>query len=109
MTLIRSKFVCPCCGFPALDVAPYAHIGLPPWIAHGEPPYSQRYGTPSYDVCPCCGFEFGNDDEPGTAQPQSFAQYLRNWVPGGCIWFSPDRCPEGWPLERQLRAAGIAL
>lgn len=26
-----------------------------------------------------CNFEFGNDDNPGTAAPQSFEDYRREW------------------------------
>jgi hypothetical protein len=36
------------------------------------PPYVRFLGAPSYEVCRCCGFEFGNDDDPGTAPPASF-------------------------------------
>jgi len=109
MTLTRLKFACPCCGFRGLESPPYERMGPPPWAHHGEPPYSQRYGMPSYAVCPCCGFEFGNDDEPGTAPPQTFAEYLCAWMAAGCIWFTPDLRPEGWTLEPQLRGAGIKL
>jgi len=51
------------------------------------PPYEELLGKPSYEVCPRCGFEFGNDDNPGTAAPMSFEQYREEWVAGGCQWF----------------------
>jgi hypothetical protein len=38
---------------------------------------------PSYEVCPNCGFEFGNDDNPGTAAPSSFEQYRVEWESEG--------------------------
>ena len=107
MELMARKFVCPCCGFSGLDTPPYERIGLPPWLDHGPPPYSQRYGMPSYEVCACCGFEFGNDDEPRTAPPVTFAAYFREWFAGGCVWFDPQSRPENWSVEGQLRKAGI--
>ena len=107
MEITKRKFVCPCCGYPELDRPPYERMSLPPWFDHGSPPYYQRYGEPSYDVCRCCGFEFGNDDEPGTASPQTFAQYFADWFARGCVWFTPSCRPEGWSLEQQLRRAFI--
>ena len=41
-------------------------------VARLVPPYGNALGRPSYEVCPRCGFEFGNDDNPGTAAPSSF-------------------------------------
>ncbi len=58
-------------------------------------------------MCACCGFEFGNDDEPGTSAPTTFAAYLADWVRDGAPWFDPARKPEEWSLEDQLREAGI--
>ncbi len=107
MEIATRKFVCPCCGYSELVRAPYERMGLPPWLDHGTPPYSRRYGEPSYDVCECCGFEFGNDDQPDTAPPKTFNEYLRAWIAEGCVWFMPHRKPEGWSLEQQLRRAGI--
>jgi hypothetical protein len=61
------------------------------------------------NFCPCCGFEFGNDDDPGTAAPRSFAQYLAEWMQQGCHWFDPKRKPPVWQIEKQLRSAGIPI
>ena len=58
-------------------------------------------------MCACCGFEFGNDDNPGTAPPLTFEQYGREWVAEGCRWFDPARQPSGWRVEEQFAAAGI--
>jgi hypothetical protein len=56
------------------------------------PPYEDLLGRPSYEVCPCCGFEFGNDDNPGTAAPVSFEQYRAQWEADGRQRFdSPKR------------------
>jgi hypothetical protein len=107
MEIRKCKFVCPCCGYPELNGPPYERLGLPPWPDHGAPPYSQRYGMPSYEVCACCGFEFGNDDDPGTAVAQTFGGYLADWLARGCVWFTPNRRPANWRLEEQLRKAGI--
>jgi hypothetical protein len=48
-----------------------------------KPPYEDQLGRTSYEVCPNCGFEFGNDDNPGTAAPASFEQYRAEWEAEG--------------------------
>jgi hypothetical protein len=58
-------------------------------------------------VCGCCGYEFGNDDEPGTADAVSFSDHLAEWVVSGAGWFEPAKRPAGWNLEQQLRTAGL--
>jgi hypothetical protein len=40
-------------------------------------------------VCPRCGFEFGNDDNPGTAEPLSFESYRAEWERNGRPVFDP--------------------
>jgi len=108
MEITKRKFICPCCGFPELDLAPYERMGLPPWLDHGAPPYHKRYGSPSYDCCACCGFEFGYGDDPdASANARSFREYLADWIANGCEWFTPSRKPHGWSLDEQLRKAGI--
>jgi hypothetical protein len=72
-----------------------------------QPPYSQHFGQPSYEVCACCGFEFGNDDEPGTSNGLSFEQYLAEWLSDGCEWFLPDARPTGWSIEQQTTEARL--
>jgi hypothetical protein len=79
----------------------------PPWPKHPAPPYGQHYGTPSYEVCSCCGFEFGNDDDPGTAPSSTFEQYRQDWIRRGNPWFDERPRPANWSLEEQLRQAGI--
>lgn len=54
------------------------------------PPYEDQLGRPSYEVCPCCGFEFGNDDNPGTAPPRSFSAYRARWAQLGYPIFDPE-------------------
>jgi hypothetical protein len=60
---------------------------------------------PSYEVCSCCGFEFGNDDNPGTSAPESFEEYLAEWVTNGEKWFEPSKKPSRWTLTAQLSKA----
>jgi hypothetical protein len=55
------------------------------------PPYAEQLGAPSYEVCPSCGFEFGNDDNPGTAPPSSFEEYRAAWETAGCPLFADGR------------------
>ncbi|TDO33213.1 hypothetical protein EV643_13311 [Kribbella sp. VKM Ac-2527] len=47
------------------------------------PRYEDVLGEPSYEVCRNCGFEFGNDDNPGTAAPVSFEEYRGEWEAEG--------------------------
>src|SRR5205814_3549027 len=102
---MTEKHTCPCCGFARLDAPAYEKLGPPPWDIRAEPPYEATFGLPSYEVCPCCGFEFGNDDNPGTAKPSTFAEYRSEWIALGCPWFSPKCRPENWSLAEQLKAA----
>jgi hypothetical protein len=99
--------VCPVCGYAGLCSVPYKNMGGPPWRAHGTPPYEKRYGLPSYEVCSCCGFEFGNDDNSGTAESATFDQYRMNWIDRGAEWFDKSKKPADWDLQKQLSAAGI--
>jgi hypothetical protein len=80
-------YACPVCEHVGLARPPY-QIWPPPAEAVLTPPYENTLGTPSYEVCPRCGFEFGNDDNPGTAPPQSFEQYRVEWEDDGCPWLS---------------------
>src|SRR5262245_44602595 len=90
------EHVCPACGYRGLASAPYAHLPPPPWLKHPAPPYAAHYGMPSYEVCPCCGFEFGNDDEPGTAPGATFEDYRQDWISKGNNWFDEERRPTNW-------------
>jgi hypothetical protein len=67
-----------------------------------NPPYRLQFGMPSYDVCACCGFEFGNDDDPGTAAPISFDEYFDEWLSQGCKWFDERMKPLNWSLAEQM-------
>jgi hypothetical protein len=97
-----TTFTCPCCGFDGLASRPFARLENGVLVRGFDPPYSQHFGTPSYEVCNCCGFEFGNDDQPGTGLPVSFEEYLSAWAADQHRWFSPGKKPENWSLENQL-------
>ncbi len=104
---VARKYTCPCCGYPELESPAYSLALQPPFLHDISPPYCQYLGEPSYDVCPCCGFEFGFDDEPDTASPQSFEEYRGEWIRDGCQWFDLSKKPGEWNLEMQLRVARI--
>lgn len=99
------SFTCPCCGYVGLKARPYARLPTHSIVRGLTPPYANHFGLASYEVCHCCGFEFGNDDDPGTAGGESFEQYLAEWVRDGCNWFQQDERPDDWNLESQLRAS----
>jgi hypothetical protein len=69
----------------------------------------QYWGMPSYEVCACCGYEFGNDDDPGTAAGIAFEEYLAEWTREGCQWFDKGERPANWSLQAQLDLAKRAL
>lgn len=79
-------YECPVCHHVGLTAKPYERWPPPP-DADLAAPYENALGTPSYEVCPRCGFEFGNDDNPGTAEPQSFEGYRHEWEARGRPWF----------------------
>ena len=101
-------YTCPCCGFLGLGSPPYADVAGMGLIRGLPAPYATHLGMPSYEVCPCCGFEFGNDDDPGTATPETFEQYLENWIALGTPWFDLSKRPAKWSLSDQIRKAGEA-
>lgn len=102
------RFLCPCCGYPGLQGPAFANLRDATLIRGLQPPYRMHFGIPSYEVCGCCGFEFGNDDEPGTAQPTSFEEHLTDWIAGGCVWFDAALRPNDWSLAAQLDGIGEA-
>jgi hypothetical protein len=77
-------YACPVCDFVGLDTKPY-EVWPPPGVEL-RPPYRHQLGRPSYEVCLRCGFEFGNDDDPGTAAPLSFVEYRAEWLAEGRPW-----------------------
>ena len=76
-------YECPVCGNVGLQAKPYEAWPPPQPVDELQPPYQDVLGEPSYEVCRRCSFEFGNDDNPGTAPPVSFADYRRDWEAAG--------------------------
>jgi rubredoxin len=83
-------YQCPVCESPELTSKPYEQWP-PPADLVLTPPYEDLLGQPSYEVCPNCGFEFGNDDNPGTAPGVSFETYRAAWESEGRPRFTPNR------------------
>ncbi len=79
---MRTMYTCPVCQWPGLESKPY-EIWPPPEGLVLSPPYHRQLGSPSYEECDQCGFEFGQEDNPGTAAPQSFEEYRDEWQAGG--------------------------
>ncbi len=79
----------PVCDHVGLEVKPYA-TWPPPTGLVLTPPYEDLLGPPSYEVCPRCDYEFGNDDNPGTAKPVSFKDYRHEWEARSAVVQPPD-------------------
>jgi hypothetical protein len=90
---MTERYTCPVCAYDGLTTAPY-QLWPPPADAVLNPPYEDMLGRPSYEVCPRCGFEFGNDDNPGTAEPESWEEYRADWESQGSPWFDPGAKPD---------------
>ena len=89
---------CPVCGFNGLTSKPYATWPPPPALAL-SPPYEDLLGRRSYEVCPQCSFEFGNDDNPGMAEPVTFEQYRAEY----------EAAVAAVELIESIRAAGASI
>ena len=76
-------YECPVCGSVELKEKPYETWPPPSDAGSLTPPYEDFLRRASYEVCPNCGFEFGNDDNPGTAATVSFAEYRAECVADG--------------------------
>jgi len=85
--------ICPICKYDKLEVPAYENINnfSQEELDALSPPYDDTLGKPSYEVCPKCGYEFGNDDNPGTAKPVSFSEYRSEWENEGSKWFDQSR------------------
>lgn len=104
-------FACPVCEFVGLRRPPYA-IWPPPEGLAITPPYIDWLGEATYEVCVMCGFEFGNDDNPGTAEPMSFAEYREEWEAEGRQVLSPRgvaHANTNGKLARALRRLGLSV
>ena len=89
-------YSCPVCGYPGLDVKPYASWPPPEGLLLA-PPYEVLLGSPSYDVCVRCSYEFGFDDNPDWETPgTSFEEYRARWVADGKPWLAAEYIPPGY-------------
>ena len=80
----KTYYTCPVCGYEKLENKLYDNNG---------------FGTS--EICVCCGFEFGNDDFP--EKENAYNRWRKNWVDGGCKWFSKYTKPDdGWSATKQL-------
>jgi hypothetical protein len=79
-----ASHVCPVCGYPWLEEAPYAN------------------GVGSREICPCCGFEFS-----GPADAAVHEAWRQQWIAGGMAWWALQAgrpAPSYWDAAGQLRA-----
>lgn len=81
--MVNDKQVCKVCGL--------FYPEFYPWGDNGE--------TPSHDICDCCGIEFGYEDN----NAQSAKQARQKWLDGGANWSNPEKKPEKWDLQEQLK------
>ena len=64
-----------------------------------ESPTWEDDETPSHNICICCGVQFGYEDDIY----KGVIEYRNKWIKEGAKWFSPNRKPEDWDLEVQLK------
>jgi hypothetical protein len=84
--LNKALFVCPICGYPNLNEAPY-----------------DDNGCTSFNICPCCGTEFGYDD---FTTPHSVLR--KKWIIGGMKWWNKNLLPpNNWNPKDQLNKLSI--
>lgn len=82
--------ICPACGFPSLDEAPWS-----------------LDGGGSEEICPSCGIQFGYDDFCGGDAEQRkrfYEDWRLRWVAEGMPWSSLGvSSPNGWNPAEQLK------
>ena len=82
-------YICPICGYTALEELP--------WEDDGQ--------TPSFTICDCCGVEFGYED----ATQKGKSKYRDQWIASGGKWFNEAKRPENWDMKDQLKNIGVDL
>lgn len=75
--------ICKVCGLKYSDFYPWGEDG----------------DIPSHAICYCCGTEFGYEDN----SIESSKANREKWIGDGAKWFSPDKKPQNWSLEEQLK------
>lgn len=68
-------------------------------LLQDQPPWGDDGLTPSFNICPCCGAEFGYHD----ATMKAIKTHRTKWLSTGAKWFVPNKKPNGWSLEKQLK------
>ncbi|HEY7021868.1 MAG TPA: hypothetical protein VH349_12175 [Ktedonobacterales bacterium] len=107
----ETRYMCPVCGFAALEEPPYKENGYPvPVGPHGEP-LKVEMGYPTHLICPSCGFHFGYDDELQLIDVPDdqilieldhiFRRWREEWIAGGMKFWSGD-----W---RRFRQSGTPI
>lgn len=82
------RWVCPACGYGALE---------------GEP---WKGASPSDEICPSCGIQFGYDDFAGgdpSHRLEIYRMWREKWKAGGMRWWSKRQKPADWDPAAQLR------
>lgn len=82
--MLKSKSICPICGFQELD----------------EPPYDE-FGGASFEICPCCGIQYGYNDTRWT-----HVELRDCWIKLGMKWRHLP-APDNWDPIKQLKTAGL--
>ncbi|BCN29441.1 hypothetical protein [Anaeromicropila herbilytica] len=77
-------YICLICGYNGLE----------------NPLYDDDDGAPSFTICDCCGFESGYDD---LDQGNSFDEYRKIWISGGCQWHTISKKPKNWNADVQIK------
>jgi hypothetical protein len=114
----KVRYMCPVCGFDALEEPPYKEDGHPaPVGPHGEP-LKVEIGYATHLICPSCGFHFGYDDELQLIDVPDdlvlieldhiFRRWREQWIAGGMKFWSRDwrPLPAGWDPIAQLQRVG---
>ena len=64
-----------------------------------EPPWGEDEQNPNHAICSCCGAEFGYED----CKITGIRKHRNQWLENGTKWFRPQRLPENWSLEEQMK------
>ena len=62
-------------------------------------PWGDDGKFPTHDICSCCGTEFGYED----SNLKAIRNHRKKWLSNPGKWFSPDKKPDHWSAEAQLK------
>ncbi len=91
---ILMNFVCPACGFMALENVPWYQKTLVS---------GQMVWRTSHEICVCCGIEFGCDDWAGgnlEERAKVHKIWRLRWVKSGMRFVDMARKPADWSAEQ---------